>query len=268
MAHCFPALKEMGLNRYAEVFAATGFGVLAYANRNLGSSDGEPRDEIDPAAQMRDYRHAVTYAQSRTDVDNERIGIWGTSYTGGLVIFAAATDRRVKCVVSQVPEIHAGENIQRSNTAESMHARLQLIDEERASLYARHLPRTVSVCSYDPNQPATSPGNRTYEFFHTFDHEGDFLWPNRITVRSLELRIEYDALAYVEPVIPTPLLIIVAGDDEITPTYLAMTAYDRTLETKNLHIVSGDHYRPYIEAFGESSSVSRDWFIANLHTQK
>ena len=80
MAHGFPALKEMGLNRYAEVFAATGFGVLAYDNRNLGSSDGEPRDEIDPVAQMRDYRHAVTYAQSRTDVDNERIGMGDELY--------------------------------------------------------------------------------------------------------------------------------------------------------------------------------------------
>lgn len=264
LAHGFTALKEMGLNRYAEVFAAAGLACLVYDNRNLGASDGEPRDEVDPVAQMRDYRHAVTYATTRSDVDEDRIGIWGTSYTGGLVLIAAATDHRIKCVVSQVPEIHGGESAKRSHSPESMRERMQMIDDERVSLQAGHTPRTVKVCAYDPNQPATSPGNRTYEFFHAFDDEHGLAWPNRITVRSLELRFEYDALAYADRVSPTPLLMIIAGDDEITPTDLAMTAYDRALEPKKLHIISGDHYRPYREAFEESSTTARDWFVTHL----
>jgi fermentation-respiration switch protein FrsA (DUF1100 family) len=264
LAHGFSALKEMGLNRYAEAFAAGGLACLVYDNRNLGASDGEPRDEIDPVAQMRDYRHAVTYALNRSDVDGDRIGIWGTSYTGGLVLIAAATDRRVKCVVSQVPEIHGNESAKRSNTPESMRERMQMIDDERRSLHAGHAPHTVAVCVHDPSQAASSPGNRTYEFFHAFDSEDEFSWPNRVTVRSLELRFEYDALAYADRVSPTPLLMIVAGDDEITPTDLAMTAYDRALEPKKLHIITGDHYRPYIDAFEESSSVARAWFTAHL----
>ena len=60
MAHGLSAVKEMYLDAFAEVFAAAGLAVLVFDNRNFGASDGEPRQEIDPWAQVRDYRHAIT----------------------------------------------------------------------------------------------------------------------------------------------------------------------------------------------------------------
>jgi hypothetical protein len=264
MAHGFSALKKMGLNKYAERFSKAGLGCLVYDNRNLGDSDGEPRGEIDPVAQMRDYRYAVSYASSREDVDRRRIGIWGTSSTGGLVLIAAATDRRVKCVVSQVPYIHGLETSHRTNSPEVIEERLDLIDAERESLRAGNPPKMIPVCDYDPAQSDTSPGNRSFAFFHAFDDDTTFHWPNEFTVRSLELRSEYDALSFAHLVSPTPLLMIVAGDDEITPTDLALDAYNRALEPKKLHVIAGDHYRPYLEAFDESSDVAREWFVARL----
>ena len=62
MAHGFSAVKEMYLDRFAEAFAAAGLAALVFDNRNFGASDGEPRQEIDPWTQVRDYRHAITYA--------------------------------------------------------------------------------------------------------------------------------------------------------------------------------------------------------------
>jgi uncharacterized protein len=51
---------------------------LVFDNRNFGASDGEPRQEIDPWAQVRDYRHAITWAQTRPEVDAEQVGVWGS----------------------------------------------------------------------------------------------------------------------------------------------------------------------------------------------
>ena len=62
MTHGYSAVKEMYLDRYAEVFAAAGLNALVFDNRNFGASDGQPRQEIDPWAQIRDYRHAITFA--------------------------------------------------------------------------------------------------------------------------------------------------------------------------------------------------------------
>ena len=76
MAHGFSAVKEMYLDAYAEVFAAAGLNALVFDNRNFGASDGEPRQEIDPWAQVRDYRHAITYAGTLSESD-DRIGVWG-----------------------------------------------------------------------------------------------------------------------------------------------------------------------------------------------
>src|SRR6266487_5310981 len=113
MAHGFSAVKEMYLDAFAEVFAAGGLGALVFDNRNFGASDGQPRQEIDPWAQVRDYRHAITWAQTRPEVDAGRIGVWGSSYSGGHVLVLAAIDKRIECAVAQVPLVSGFRNIQR-----------------------------------------------------------------------------------------------------------------------------------------------------------
>ena len=71
MAHGYAGVKEHRLERFAEKFASNGFVVLLHDHRNFGASDGEPRQEIDPWAQVRDYRHAITYAGTLPEVDAE-----------------------------------------------------------------------------------------------------------------------------------------------------------------------------------------------------
>ena len=105
MAHGYNCIKELYLDRYAAAVADAGHVVLTDDHRNFGDSDGEPRQELDPWMQVRDYRNAITFVQTLDGVDPERIGIWGTSYAGGHVLVVAAVDRRVRCVVAQVPTI-------------------------------------------------------------------------------------------------------------------------------------------------------------------
>jgi cephalosporin-C deacetylase-like acetyl esterase len=108
MHHGFSAVKEMDLDHVASQFQAQlDMCVLVYDNRSFGASDaapGQPRHEIIPAVQISDLQDAITYAQGRAEVDAERIGVWGTSYSGGHVLYAAAVDRRVKACISQVLE--------------------------------------------------------------------------------------------------------------------------------------------------------------------
>ena len=73
MTHGFSATREMALDGYARVFAEAGLCVLVYDHRNLGSSDGEPRQEVNPWAQARDYRYAIGWLGMLPEVDPERI---------------------------------------------------------------------------------------------------------------------------------------------------------------------------------------------------
>lgn len=103
MAHGTSATVYMVSDKYAEAFQQAGFMVLLYDHRNFGRSEGEPRQEINPWIQCRGYKDAIDYVATRSDVDTERIGLWGDSYTGGQVVVVGAIDQRVKTIVAQCP---------------------------------------------------------------------------------------------------------------------------------------------------------------------
>src|ERR1700751_4864254 len=135
MAHGFSAVKEMYLDKFAEAFADVGLNVLVFDNRCFGASDGEPRQEIDPWAQVRDYRHAITYASTLPEVDPARIGIWGSSYSGAHVLVVAAIDRRVKAGVSQVPLISGHANLRALVRADFIAGYRELFDADRLARF-------------------------------------------------------------------------------------------------------------------------------------
>ena len=98
-------VKEHGIARSAEAFADAGFVVFLHDHWSFGSSGGEPRQDVDPWRQVADWRRAISYLQSRSEVDTKRIGLWGTSYAGGHALVLGTTDRRIACIVAQVPTI-------------------------------------------------------------------------------------------------------------------------------------------------------------------
>src|ERR1700750_3009526 len=157
MSHGYSAVKEMYLDAFAEVFAEAGFCALVYDNRNFGASDGQPRQEIDPWAQIRDYRHAISYARPRDEGEGERIGIWGSSYSGAHVLVVGAIDRRVKCVVSQVPLISGHENARRLIRADVIGVVQGMFAEDRKSRYVGKPHAMIAVVSDDPAVPCALP---------------------------------------------------------------------------------------------------------------
>lgn len=104
MAHGFGGLKDWGLKPYAERFVKAGFAVLRFDYRGFGQSGGHPRRVVDGKAHVKDWSSAIDAMRQRQDVDGARLGIWGTSYSGGQVLQVAA-DRpeAVKAVSAQVP---------------------------------------------------------------------------------------------------------------------------------------------------------------------
>jgi pimeloyl-ACP methyl ester carboxylesterase len=102
IGHGFAAVKEARLDAFAERFAAAGFACLVFDYRHFGGSGGMPRQVIDIGEQRRTGQRA-RYARSLDRVDTERIGIWGTSFGGGLALEVAAKDAGVRAAVLQVP---------------------------------------------------------------------------------------------------------------------------------------------------------------------
>jgi len=263
MAHGFSAVKEQYLDRYAEVFARSGFAVLVYDHRNFGASDGQPRQEADPVLQKRGYRDAISYLISRPEVDGQRIGIWGTSFSGGHVLEVAAVDKRVKCVVSQVPTISGYQSALRRTRADLVPAALARFAQDRQQRFEGGTPMTMPAVSADPTAPCAMAGADGFRFF---TDTAPFApnWRNEVTLRSAELSRENEPGAFVDRIAPTPLLLIVADQDVLTPVDLCLQAYERALQPKALSLVKGGHFTPYIEHFEQTSRTAAEWFGQHL----
>jgi uncharacterized protein len=98
-------------------------------------------------AQVRDYQHAISFARTLPEVDKERIGIWGTSYTGGHVLIVAAIDKRVKCVVSQVRVVSGYRNSHRAVREDTIPELLAHFKADRDARYTGKPLAMVPVSS-------------------------------------------------------------------------------------------------------------------------
>lgn len=265
MAHGFSGVKEMTLDKYAEVFSKAGLAVLVYDNRCLGASGGSPRCDIDPTMQLRDYRSAITFAQQQKECDAERIGVWGTSYTGGTVCAVAALDRRVSAVVSQVPFMNGHKTLQQFLPISGVADFYAMLDEDRARRVSGKQSQTMKMCSLDPNEPHLFPGEETYNYLMSFvEADPDCAWRNKVTLRSLEYMQEYDVTGYMPLIGPTPLLMIISKYDTTTPTDIALKHFNDVTGPKELVVLDTNHYGAYVEKFDESAAAAREWFINNL----
>ncbi len=264
MCHGFAAVKEMYLDRYAELFSAAGLNVLVYDNRNLGASDGTPRGEINPLQQIDDFRNAITFAETLPGVDRDRIGIWGSSYSGAHVLVVAATDRRVKAVSSQVPVVDGDANFRQLVRADFVDGARAGFDDDRRARSRGADPVMIDVVNEDPLAPSALPTPDSYEWFIGTQQLRAPNFVNQCTLRSVERFSEYQPGAFIRLIAPTPLLMCVAQNDVLTPTRIALDGYETAREPKKLVVLPGGHFDAYVNGFDISSAVQLDWFTQHL----
>jgi fermentation-respiration switch protein FrsA (DUF1100 family) len=262
MAHGYAGLKEHALEPFARAFAEAGFVVLLHDHRGFGASEGTPRHDIDPWRQITDWRRAISFLESLDVVDPARIGLWGTSYAGGHAIVLGATDRRLRCVVAQVPTISGYEQGLRRIPPENVAAIEEAFaDDDRAQLRGEP-PRRQAVVSADPAIPASYRAKDAIDFY--LQPLPDGAWENNVTVRSTRAARMYEPGHWIARVSPTPLLMVVATGDTITLTDLELAAYERALQPKRLVTISGGHFDPYQSQFHLASEAAVEWFRQHL----
>lgn len=103
MAHGFSATREQRLDAYAERFQTAGIGVLLFDYRHFGASAGEPRQLLDIRRQLADYRAAISFARTLRWADQQRIALFGSSFSGGHVLSLGAREQGIAAIVAQCP---------------------------------------------------------------------------------------------------------------------------------------------------------------------
>jgi uncharacterized protein len=269
MTHGFSATMAMALDHYAEVFAEGGLTVLVYDHHGLGASEGEPRQVIDPWLQARDYRAAITWVGARDDVDASRIGIWGSSFAGGVALVVGAVDRRVQAVVANVPW-SGSPGVEYLETGVAFAAMREALDDPDGpgTVSMRGEPAGPAAVVEEPGEtlPAFLPQPESREWFLRVGRVPRSGWENRVWfgVPPAEAPA-FDPGVAVGHVAPTPLLMVVATDDNLAATDVALAAFERAGEPKSLELIEGHHFVPYDgEAFTSAATRARDFFIDSL----
>lgn len=263
-------VRELVMPTYAEAFASAGISALIFDYRNLGVSDGEPRQHLDPWAQIRDYQNALSYLESRDDVDPSRLGAWGISYSGGHVIILAATDPRVRAIVSQIPVVDGYRNMRRVHGTMGYRKLWSLILEDRRRRYESPDDRVfLPHASPTPDEEVTAwPFPETYETFMQLKATDAPLYQNKSTVESVDLLMNYDIMPFTRRIYDTPSLVIVAENDDLTLWDLEIEAFNSIPTTKKELVVlrEATHMTLYSDQskLDRAAAAATDWFTRQL----
>jgi hypothetical protein len=262
MAHGFSAVKEQILPEIAERFANADLAVVVFDYRFFGASAGEPRCQMFPLEMVEDYRNAITWARQQPNVDPSRVGIWGTSYSGGLVAYTARVDRRVKAVVAQAPSIVSAE-ARRAVDPEKWESVGQFLIQDRIARYETGAVNYMAVVAPE-GEPCILPGKECYDAFMELKEVAPN-WRNEITVESLEKIREFDPVSLIHLVSPTALLIIAAERDSLIPLDALTHSFDRAADPKKMVVLPIEHFEIYRDPWlSKATGNAVEWYREHL----
>lgn len=253
-------LRTAGLyGPYHQAFVAAGMAVLIIDYRGFGDSGGDPM-AFSPARQLEDLINAVTYLTTRPEVDADRIGVFGSGGTGGgNAVCLAASDARVKSVVSQVPVADGRDWLRRMRRGYEWQGFLERIQTDRAKRVITgqgELVHPQEIMIPTPERRATS-----------IKKDVDSRVPARLPLAAAEGIMAYQPVETVDRVSPRPLLIVAVENDPVTPTDHARALYDRAGPPKKLIVQRHTtHYAAYRQYGRTIIPHMVDWFRKGLRT--
>ncbi len=223
-----------------EFFSRAGYVVLAIDYRSFGESEGEPRGQLFPLVQVEDFRNGVSFLQRTPGVNRDRIGIWGTSNSGGTVIYAAAVDTRIKAVVSQVPVVNHFRWMRWLRSVKEWWELLDRVEQDRQRRFDTGVGARIPVSTLDTfcyRPLLQSMIDRTKQ---TIERGGKpSLAPGApdVLLESVEKALEFDATSVIDRIAPRALSIITTKDDDAHPIEQIVEAYEMAREPKSLTLL-------------------------------
>jgi hypothetical protein len=243
---------------YHEALVSSGFAVLAFDYQGYGDSEGDGR-RLDPAAQVDDIVNAVTYLQSREEVDAGRIGAFGSGGTGGgNAVMAAGRDGRIRAVVSQVPVADGRLWLRRMRRESEW---LEFLDRVERDRHRRVLDGTSELVDPREGIMVATPERRASSVKSDVDQRV----PAQVELASVDAILAYRPIDYVEKVAPRALMLICVERDATTPEEHAMALFERAGPPKKLVVQTGTtHYAAYAQYAHLVIPMIVDWFQRHL----
>jgi dienelactone hydrolase len=252
-AQGFGNVKEVFLPHLAEHLAEAGIATLAFDFAGFGDSGGEPRQHVDPVAQLAQYGAALGDLAQRDGIDADRLGVCGVSLAGGHAMRLSATDARVRCAVGLVPFI----------ATDSTGTPPELIEAIIADATARERGEPYGTIPMigQPGDLAVITADAAAEMLDFMTGLAPNL-RNEVTLASLLEVAAYQPLAGIDA-LHAPLRVVLATQDSVNPPAAARAALKPFGGVDQIEI-PGTHFSVFTNHFAETVAATVEWFSLNL----
>lgn len=259
MAHGLGGTRDAGLEPYASRFAEAGYAVVLFDYRHFGASDGEPRQLLSIRRQLQDWAGAIAFARERTEVDPNRIALWGSSFSGGHVIVAAARDGNIAALSAQGPMMDGWAALRNyignAGVANLFKLAYRGLWDQLQALAGRP-PVTVPVIA----KPGELAAMSTHDAYSGYMSIAPADWRNEICARIALTFGTYRPIALAGKV-PCPALIQVCMQDSVAPANAAIETARRMGARAELKRYDCGHFEIYTgQHFNQAVQDQLDFF--------
>ncbi len=254
LCHGYTGVKDLYLPDNARVLNEAGYVVLTFDYKGWGQSEGPP-SRLAPYSRVADVQAALTFLGLQPEVDEDRLGIYGTSYGGATVVWTGAVDQRVKCIVSTVG-VGDGRRWMRSvRRPDEWYDLLQRSKADREK-------RVIDGKSAFVERSEILLADRQSAELAAAARRNNPAAINTLPLNYIDETLEFNAEWVVDRIAPRPILFITTDDDRLVPPEESQALYARAGEPKRLVTLKGfGHYEVYVEpAFSQVMSETLAWF--------
>lgn len=257
IAHGFAGLRNGSTLPITRKLAELGYVVLTFDYRGFGGSEG-PKWSMVPREQVEDLRNAMTYIQQHPNVAPQRIGLYGASFGGALITYAAGIDERPRCLVNVVGVGNGMRWMRALRRNWEWQEFLKALAEDRVRRVLEGKSKQVrrqDIIVYDPESEAY--------FQRNIKLNPDYCTQLPLLTGQTVVEFAPDEVARR---ITQPVLFIVAGGDVEVPHYITREIYDLVAGPKEWRVIEGaQHHEVYLPPyFQQHMEAATQWFTRHL----
>jgi len=244
------------LPKYAERFASEGLAVLLFDYRCFGESEGTPRNYVNPFHHVEDWKSAIKYIKGCDKINNKKIALWGSSFSGGHVIYTAAQTEGLSAIVSQVPHVDGIALMFKSSLFKTIKA-IFYSTRDIISTYFFKKPYYVKVVG-TKNEFAAMNSEESLPGYTAMMPENS-KWKNKVPAKIFLLLLLYSPLLKAKKV-KCPALVIAARYDSLIP-YRAVKLTAMRIKKIDFISLSCNHFQPYMGKWHEQCITAELSFL-------
>ena len=213
----------------AKLFEGLGYAALRFDMRGCGESEGV-RGKVICLEQVDDTKAAVSYLQTRSEIDPRRIGVIGHSFGAAVAVYSAGVDSRIAACISSGGWGDGPKKFRKQHESPEAWAKFTTMMEEGRKRLARGESMMVPRFDIVPIPPHLR-GNLSKGSFYEFPFE------------VVESMYNFKANDVVGKIAPRPLLLMHPAVDSVTPTEQSVDLFLHAGQPTELHLIADvDHF--------------------------